>query len=297
MTSSALLTTVPPSLSFRRWTWRTWQATSRASWACLMEGSSTVASLKLSSAGSQLCDFLSWCLSYFFRLPCPALLSHDHTHFLLPGNTYQVHVPNTFSSHERLPHLRMNDECTVSTKELFFLKPICSAIWPLNPDHELPETFSILPSLLTPMPLTISDLIPAHVVPELKLLTKCPNHYSIIPNTPWNLNPNFIDPSIPLPFQLALDTMEIKQSCRQLCLDFSNLESVMELLMIYPPLLVLKPSRSIAMIWFWSLPFVFGWYCQFKILINCLKIKLLCEPNFLKINCQWWRWKRLPSGP
>lgn len=135
---------------------------------------------------------------------------------------------------------------------------------------------SISPSHLTPMPLTISDLIPAHLVPELKHLTKSPNHYSTeLPvNIPWNSNPSFIDPSIPLLFQLELMIQcIIKQRCRQLCLDFSNLKSVIELLMIFPPLLVLKPSRSIAMLWFWSLLFSAD-TVNLKILINCLKIKL-----------------------
>lgn len=62
-------------LLFRRWTWRTCRATSKASWVCLTEGSSTAASWKLSCAGSQLCDSSYSVVAYhhFLCLPRPAL--------------------------------------------------------------------------------------------------------------------------------------------------------------------------------------------------------------------------------
>lgn len=119
----------PPLPLFRRWTWRAWRATSRASWACPTAESSTAASLKSSSAGSQLCDssFSLVVYLHFLCLSRPALLwphplsaAWEH----IPGACARHPPPSPCHHFPNLPiwsyNFRMNDKRTVSTQQLFF---------------------------------------------------------------------------------------------------------------------------------------------------------------------------------
>lgn len=200
------------SLCFRRWTWRTWRATSRASWACLTEGSSTVASWKLSSAGSRSCDSSSSLVVYLFLcLPRPALLWPHPLSAAWQHNTRcMCQTPPPPFKNEWQVHCQHR---SFSLNPYFLTSQSCPwTVW----------NFHLLSSALHPWPFLASSL------PML-----CPN-WNIIAqkwpaNNPWTLSPaSFIHTPTPI---FALDTI-YKQTRLQttVCLNLYNLESVMQLL-------------------------------------------------------------------
>lgn len=148
---------IPPCLLFRRWTWRTCQATSRASWACLTEGSSTVASWKLSSAGSQLCDFSSSLVAYhsFLCLPRPAL-PRPH-----PFPAAWQHIPSACAGQPQNPIFSPDPPPKVTTEWMISALSAHNSPPSLNPyflqPGYQPVEFHLLNSPTCPVPFLTSS--------------------------------------------------------------------------------------------------------------------------------------------